>query len=155
MGVDLSSGLPGLVKESSKLSKSLSEGCISPIIVSELELIVEVIVELVVFSFLSGGLGCIMGLISPESNVENSELLQSNVLSGASEILFLLSDWAKAAFISSGSGRSGSLSVNFLMHCFNELFFNQLSRMFLHSTYIPTFYLPLCIRIVFSIFSHF
>ena len=118
MGVDLSSGLPGLAKESSKLSKSLSQGCISPIIVFELELIVEVIVELVVFSFLSGGLGCIMGLISPESNVENSELLQSNVLSGASEILFLLSDWAKAAFISSGSGRSGSLSVNF----FNALF---------------------------------
>ena len=55
-----------------------------------------------------------MGLISPESNVENSELLQSNVLSGASEILFI-SDWPKAAFMSSelGSGRSGSLSVKF------------------------------------------
>ena len=114
MGVDLSSGLPGLVKESSKLSKSLSEGCISPIIVSELELIVEVIVELVIFSFLSGGLGCIIGLISPESNVENSELLQSNILSGASEILFLLSDWPKAELMSSGSGRSGSLSAIFL-----------------------------------------
>ena len=111
MGVDLSSGLPGLVKESSRLSKSILEGCISPIIVSELELMVEVIVELLVFSFLSGGLGCIRGLISPESNVENSELLQSNVLSGASEILFLFSDWPKAEFICSGSGKSGSLSA--------------------------------------------
>ena len=84
-----------------------------------LKLRAEVIVELVVFSFLSGGLGFIMGLISPESNVENSELLLSNVLSGASEILFI-SDWPKAAFMSSelGSGRSGSLSVKF----FNTLF---------------------------------
>ena len=113
MGVDLSSGLPGLLK-SSRLSKSILDGCIFPIIVSELELRVEVIVELVVFSFLSGGLSCIMGLISSESNVEDSELLQSNVLSGASEILFI-SDWLKAAFMSSelGSGRSGSLSVKF------------------------------------------
>ena len=92
---------------------------------SELELRAEVIVELVVFSFLSGGLGFIMGLISPETNVENSELLQSNVLSGASEILFI-SDWPKAAFMSSelGSGRSSSLSVKFFIHCFNGLFFN-------------------------------
>ena len=77
------------------------------------------------------------------SIVENSESLGSKVLSGLSDIIILLlSDFFDIpASSSKTSGRSGSLSVNFLFWL-NKLFKDYLFRIFCTVTYIPIFSRP-------------